>query len=263
MSQIHPSAIVDPAAQIGSDCVVGPHCIVNAGAILGAGVVLAPNVIIDGIAEIGAGTKIGSFSVIAGPAQHLKSGEHEAGKVVIGANCTIREYVTINAGMLTDDRATRIGERCFIMTSAHVAHDCIVEDDVIITNQGTLAGHVHVGKGAILAGLCAVHQFTRIGNYAFIGGMSGVREDVIPYAMVNGTHARLEGLNLIGLKRRSVSREHIHQLRAAYKALFESGLGLTKARENYEPPVGNPLVDEVLEFLSTDTNRRFCLSVKS
>lgn len=262
MPDIHPTAIIEDGAAIAADCVIGPYTVIGGGVTLAEGVVTASHVVIEGNVEIGARTKIGAFSAIGGPAQHLRATEMEAGRVVIGSDCTLREQVTVNAGLLTADRATRVGDKCFLMTGAHVAHDCVVGDDVIITNHGTLAGHVHVGKGAIIGGLSAIHQHVRIGEYAFVGGMSGVEFDVIPFGMVVGNRARLEGLNIIGLKRRGVSRADIQALRAAYDRLFESGEPLSVAQESLGENGGNALVSVVLGFIRADTKRRFCVPAR-
>ncbi|MGE0230902.1 MAG: acyl-ACP--UDP-N-acetylglucosamine O-acyltransferase [Flavobacteriaceae bacterium] len=262
MPDIHPTAIIEDGAAIAADCVVGPYTIIGGGVTLAAGVVTASHVVIEGAVEIGPRTKIGAFSAIGGPAQHLRAAEMEAGRVVIGADCILREQVTVNAGLLTGDRTTRVGSKCFLMTGAHVAHDCDVADDVIITNHGTLAGHVHVGRGAIIGGISAIHQFVRIGEYAFVGGMSGVEFDVIPFGMVVGNRARLEGLNIVGLKRRGVGRDDIRALRAAYDRLFESGEPLSVAQERFGAASGNELVDAVIGFIRADTKRRFCVPAR-
>ena len=260
MPDIHPTAIVEDGAALAADCVIGPYCVIGPKVTLGPGVVTASHVVIEGETEIGAGTRIGAFSAIGGPAQHLRAAQMEPGRVVIGAGCIVREQVTVNTGLLSPDRTTRVGDRCFLMTGAHVAHDCGVADDVILTNHATLAGHVQIDRGAIIGGISAIHQFVRIGEYAFVGGMSGVEFDVIPYGMVVGNRARLEGLNIIGLKRRGVSRAEIRALREAYARLFESGAPLSVALEGF--PAGgndNVLVDTILDFLRADTKRRFCV----
>ncbi|MCB1477012.1 MAG: acyl-ACP--UDP-N-acetylglucosamine O-acyltransferase [Rhodobiaceae bacterium] len=262
MPDIHPTAIIEDGAAVAADCVIGPYCVIGGGVTLSEGVVTASHVVIEGDVEIGARTKIGAFSAIGGPAQHLRASQAEPGKAVIGADCILREHVTINAGMLKADRATRVGNRCFLMTGSHVAHDCSVDDDVIITNQGTLAGHVHVGQGAIIGGICAIHQHVRIGEYSFVGGMTGVEFDVIPFGMVLGNRARLEGLNIIGLKRRGVSRADIQELRAAYERLFESGEPLSVAQERFGAESGNALVNTVIAFIRADSKRRFCVPAR-
>lgn len=260
MSSIHPTAIVEDGARLGADVRIGAYSVVGAGVSLGDGVEIAPHVTLRGTVAIGARTRIGSFSDIGGPGQHLKALEREVGSVTVGADCVLREQVTINAGMLSDDLATTVGDRCFLMVGAHVAHDCVVGNEVIITNQGTLGGHVVMGDGAILGGLSAVHQFTRVGAYSFTGGISGLVHDLIPFGMANGQRAHLEGFNIIGLKRRGVSRAQIHEMRAAYRDIFESGDPLSVALGRYpEDGTGNAMLDEILAFLRADSKRRYCV----
>lgn len=216
---IHSTAIVETGAQIAPGAVVGPWCRVSAGAVIGEDADLRSNVVIEGRTEIGARTVVHPFAVLGGPPQHLGyKGEDTALK--IGADCVIREHATANLGTVQGRGVTVIGDKCFLMTGAHVAHDCVVGSNVIFANNATLGGHVVVEDFVFLGGLCAIHQFSRIGAYAFIGGCAAVTADVIPYGSAVGNHAELVSLNIVGLKRRGLSRAAIHSLRGAYKALF-------------------------------------------
>ncbi len=233
---IHPTAIVEEGARIADDVVIGPMCQVGANVVLGAGVVLHSHVVITGNTVIGSQSVVHPFAVLGGPPQHLQY-RGEATQLQIGADVIIREHVTMNLGTEAGGGVTRIGDRGFFMAGAHVAHDCQVGNDVIFANSATLGGHVVVGERAFLGGLSAIHQFCRIGDYAFVGGCAAVAGDIIPYASAFGNHARLGGLNIIGMKRSNIARATIHQLRGAYRLLFE-GEGafvdrLEMARETY------------------------------
>lgn len=218
---IHPTAIVDASANIADGCVIGPHCHVGAQATLMQGVRLISNAVITGATEIGVNTVVHPFAVLGGDPQHLGY-KGEPTRLTIGADCVIREHVTMNIGTVAGGGETRVSNRCFIMAAAHVAHDCHVGADVIMANNATLGGHVSVGNNAFLGGLCAIHQNCRIGAYAFVGGCAAVSGDVIPFGSAFGNHARLGGLNVIGMKRRGLPRQTIHRLRAVYKLLFEA-----------------------------------------
>jgi UDP-N-acetylglucosamine acyltransferase len=217
--EIHPTAIVEEGAALGAGVRIGPWCRVSANARLGEGVDLKSHVVIEGRTEIGARTRIHSFAVLGGPPQHLGY-KGEDTRLRIGSDCVIREHATANIGTPTGRGETVIGEKCFLMTGAHVAHDCLVGSNVIFANNATLGGHVVIEDFVFLGGLCAIHQFCRVGAYAFIGGCAAVPTDVIPYGSATGNHATLSGLNIVGMKRRGMSRASIHDLRAAYRLLF-------------------------------------------
>ena len=243
MGLVHPTAIVEDGARLGADVTVGAYSIVGREVELHDGVSLDAHVIVRGRSQIGARTRVGAFAVIGGEAQDL-SYRGEATSVVIGADCIIREHVTIHRGTAAGRGETEIGERCFLMVGSHVAHDCVVSSDVILTNQVTLGGHVQVGEHAILGGLAAVQQRCRVGAHAFIGGLTGVTQDVVPYAMAAGRAARLAGINVVGLSRRGFDRETIRRIRAAYGLYFrpnetrEDRLGALELRFGGDPAVG-------------------------
>ncbi len=215
----HPTAIVAEGASIGNDVEIGPFCTVGPNVELGDGCRLISHVVVDGHTKVGSGTTIYPFAVIGLRPQDLKY-QGEQSSLEIGADCTIREHVTMNPGTEGGGLLTSVGARCLFMVGAHVAHDCRLGNNVIMANNATLAGHVVVGDYAIIGGLSAVHQFVRIGEHAMIGGMSGVEHDVIPYGSAMGDRARLSGLNIVGLKRRGFSRDDIHILRKTYRLLF-------------------------------------------
>lgn len=258
MTLIHPSAIIHPSAKLAPTVSIGPYSIVGEEVTLADNVVLHSHVVIDGNTTIGEQTEIFPFASIGLRPQDKKyRGEHS--RLVIGARNVIREYVTMNPGTEGGGMVTQVGNDCLFMASTHVAHDCIVGNHVILANNATLAGHVSVGNGVIIGGLSAVHQFVRIGDFAFIGGMSGVEKDVIPYGTVKGERASLDGLNLVGLKRRNVAREHIHALRHLFKELFYSKQGtLLERAEKLRANEQSAEVSMLLDFILQDSSRSFC-----
>ncbi len=214
--------------------------------------------VVAGRTRIGAGTRVFPFASIGHPPQDLKY-HGEPSTLEIGSNNQIREYVTIQPGTEGGGMVTRVGNDCLFMASAHVAHDCLLGDSVIMANNATLAGHVVVGDHAFLGGLCAVHQFVRIGKHAMIGGMSGVEADVIPFGMVIGNRAHLNGLNIIGLKRRGFSREDVHTLRNAYRLLFApEGTLQERVADVEEQFQDNAVVMEIIAFIRAESNRQLC-----
>jgi UDP-N-acetylglucosamine acyltransferase len=256
---IHPFAVVDPAARLGTDVQIGPFCVVGADVELGDRVKLTSHVVVEGHTQVGADTVIYPFASIGHAPQDLKySGEPS--RLIIGCRNRIREHVTMNPGTAGGGMMTQVGDDCLFMMSSHVAHDCIVGNKVILANNATLAGHVEVGDHAILGGLSAVHQFVRIGAHAMIGGMSGVENDVIPYGLVMGERARLAGLNLVGLERRGFSREDVRELRAVYKFIFQGDGTLAERTEAASVEHGgSPLVAQVLSFIRNRNSRALCL----
>ena len=258
MSIIHPTAIVDPAAKIGADSNIGPYCVIGPDAELGDGIELISHVCVAGRTKIGSNTKVFPLASLGHAPQDLKY-NGEASELIIGENNVIREHVTINPGTEGGGMLTRVGNGCLIMVGAHVAHDCQVGDNAILVNNATLAGHVEIGEFAIVGGLSAIHQFVRVGKYAMIGGMSGVENDVIPYGSVIGNRARLQGLNLIGLKRRNYSRDEIHVLRKAYRLMFsEEGTMVERLEDVAEDFAKNEPVMEIVNFVKQNSSRAIC-----
>ncbi len=216
---IHPSAIVDEKAVVAKDVKIGPFCCVGPNVRLDSGVELISHVAIDGYTTIGMGTKIFPFASIGHQPQDLKFAG-EKSETIIGENNIIREYVTIQPGTSGDNMKTVVGNNCLFMVGSHVAHDCIVGNQVIMANNATLAGHVKIEDYVIIGGLAAIKQYVRIGAYAMIGGMAGVEHDVIPFGMVIGERGWLNGLNLVGLKRRGFSRDVIQKIQDVYESVF-------------------------------------------
>ena len=256
MSDIHPSAVIEEGARIGADVRIGPFCHVGPDVTLGDGVELRSHVVITGLTSIGAGTQVFPGAVLGEIPQDLKfSGEQT--RVEIGERNRIREHVTINAGTAGGGGLTRVGDDCLLMAGCHVAHDCHVGNRVIIVNQAVMGGHCIIGDDAIIGGMSALHQFVRVGRGAMIGGMSGVERDVIPYGLVQGERAGLEGLNLVGLKRRGLPREDIHALRAAFRDLGAEGGSFQERAQKVAETYQSDQVREIVEFILGATDRSF------
>lgn len=253
MVKIHPLAIVDEKAQLDTDVEIGPYCTVGPNVKIGAGTKLVSHVVIDGYTTLGKRNTIYPFATLGLLAQHKRSNAPDA-VLEIGDDNLFREHTTAHVGSEVDNKITKIGSRNWFLVGAHIAHDCVVGNDVIMSNNATLAGHVHVGDKAIIGGLSAVLQFTRIGTGAMIGGMCGVHRDVIPYGIVmGGSRSGLDGLNLIGLQRAGFEKQTIFELQKAYKDLFNKETGsfadrVAKLASNKDL-MKNPLVAEVVEFV--------------
>ncbi len=260
---VHPSALVEAGAEIGDGSVIGPFCVVGARAKIGPGVTLKSHVVVDGRTTIGEKTTVFPFAAIGTQPQDLKF-KGEESELFIGARCMIRENVTINPGTEGGGLVTRVGSNCSILAGAHVAHDCLIGDNVILVNNVLLGGHVEIGDYAIMGGGSAVHQFVRIGAHAMIGGMSGVENDVIPYGSVIGNRAHLAGLNIVGLKRRGFQRQQIHDLRHAYRLLFaEEGTMEERIEDVAQLYATNEVVMEIVNFIRKDSSRAICQPSKA
>ena len=253
---IHPSAIVEDGATIGAGAVVGPFCIVGADVTLGAEVELRSHVVVTGWTEVGAGSTIFPFASIGEVPQDLKfSGERT--KLTIGARNRIREHVTMNPGTAGGGGETVIGDDGLFMAGCHVAHDCRIGNRVIVVNQSAVAGHCVVEDDVIIGGLSGIHQFVRIGQGAIIGALSMVTNDVVPYGLVAGPRAELDGLNLVGLKRRGVAREDIQALRVALLTLKQGeGTFLERARRLGEETESD-YVRRMVAFITGASDRSF------
>ncbi|MBV8799391.1 MAG: acyl-ACP--UDP-N-acetylglucosamine O-acyltransferase [Alphaproteobacteria bacterium] len=252
----HPTAIVEDGAVLGSDVEIGPYCVVETGARIGSNVRLHSHVVIRGNTEIGSGTVVHAHTVLGGEGQIRNVSAPEA-KLVIGAHNVFREGVTISAGSRKGGGLTQIGDGNYFMAYSHVGHDCRIGNGVTLSNGVQIGGHVEIADGVILGGLAAVQQFSRIGQYAFISGLSGVSADVIPYGMAVGLHVRLGGLNLVGLRRRGIARSNIHSLRAAFRAIFleQEGTLHERARHAAETWPDVPEVQHVTDFILSDSKR--------
>ena len=258
MTEVHPTAIISDTAKIGTDVKIGAYSVVGPDVVLGDAVELMSHVVVEGHTSVGAGTRIFPFSSIGHHPQDLKY-HGEPSRLEIGERNVIREHVTMNPGTEGGGMLTKVGNECLFMVGAHVAHDCIVNNNVILVNNATLGGHVVIDDWAIIGGLAAVHQFVRIGRHAMIGGKTGVEHDVIPYGTVTGNRARLEGLNILGLKRRGFSRDEIHDIRKAYRLIFaEEGTMAERVADVVEDFSENEPVMEIVNFISSDSSRGIC-----
>lgn len=263
MAKIHATAIVEDGAVLGADVEIGPFSLVGSKARLGDGVRLLSHAIVAGDTEIGANTIVHPHAVLGGGPQFR--GDSGAGaRLVIGAGCVIREHVTMNGGSVKGGGFTQVGANGFFMAYSHVAHDCHIGDGVTFANSVALGGHVSIADGANIGGLAAIQQYCRIGRNAFVGGVTGVPDDVIPYGMAWGDHARLEGLNLIGLKRKGLPRERIHAIRAAYRAIFFGQGTLTARTEEAGARWKDvPEIAEIVAFILADAKRPICMPSRS
>lgn len=253
MAKIHPSAIVHQNAKLADDVEIGPFCTVGEHVEIDSGSRLISHVVVDGVTKIGKRNTVYPFATLGLLAQHKRSNAPDA-QLIIGDDNTFREHVTAHVGSEVDNKITIIGNRNLFLVASHIAHDCVLGDDIVMSNNATLAGHVHVGNKAIIGGLAAVLQFTRIGEGAMIGGMCGVTRDIIPYGlMMGGIRQGLSGLNLIGLQRAGVAKEDILEMQKAYKALFDKEAGTLVERiakvESNEKWMANSLIKAQIEFV--------------
>ncbi len=252
---VHPTAIVDPAARLGANITIGPFCRVGSAVELGDGCKLLSHVVVDGHTRIGRNATIHPFAVLGTEPQDVKY-RGEPTELVIGDNATIREHVSINRGTVPGGGVTRIGDNCLFLIGVHVAHDCQIGRNVILANHATLAGAVSVGDFAIFGGLCAIHQFVRIGAHAMVAGMAGVRQDLPPFGFALGNPAWLAGLNLVGLRRRRFPRQSIHRLRAGFRELFHGdGLFAERVARVGETFQDSTEVMAVVEFIRANHRR--------
>jgi UDP-N-acetylglucosamine acyltransferase len=259
MASIHATALVDPNAKLATNVEIGPFSVIGPHVELGDGVVVHAHVVIEGRTTLGAGCRVFPFASLGLAPQDVKFHD-EPSSITVGPNTMIREHVTINLGTQRGHMATKVGADCFLMIGCHVAHDCDIGDKVTLVNGATLGGHVSIGEGAIIGGLSAVHQYVRIGSYAFVGGMSGIAADVIPFGMALGNRANLYGLNIVGLKRKGCPREQIHELRQAYRMLFSAEGTLMERLEDVDAMFSaNPLAKQIIDFIKTESDRSFCV----
>jgi UDP-N-acetylglucosamine acyltransferase len=256
--RIHPSAIIEDGAKLGADVKIGPFCVVGPKVSLGDGCELISHVAVAGDTTIGARTRIFPFASIGHQPQDLKY-KGEPATLTVGADCTIREGVTMNPGTEGGGSVTTVGDGCAFLANSHVGHDCRVGNNVIFSNNVMLAGHCNVGDYAIIGGGAAVIQFARVGAHAFLGGMSGLENDLIPYGMALGNRAYLSGLNIIGLQRRGFSRTDIHNLRRAYRLMFADEGTLLERVEDVANEFGDhPIVQEIVAFIRAGGKRSVC-----
>ncbi len=254
---IHQTAIINSKAKLHSNVKVGPYSVIGANVEIDENTEVQSHVSIIGNTKIGKNNKIYPFSSIGNDPQDLKF-QGEETKLEIGDYNKIREYVTINPGTNGGGGMTKVGNNCLFMVSAHIAHDCFVGDNVILANNVPLGGHAHIENNVIIGGNSAVQQFTRVGRSAMIGGMCGVVRDIIPYAIAHGNRSILQGLNLIGLRRKNIPNQDIKILSDAYKEIFKNE-NLTENLNNLSKELRqHELVSEVVGFIEKDKKRPIC-----
>lgn len=253
---VHPSAVIEDGARIDPSAQVGPFCVIGAHVVLGPDVVLKSHVVVTGHTEIGEGTVIFSFAVIGEVPQDLKF-KGEASNLIIGKRNRIREHVTMNGGTEGGGGVTRIGDDGLFMAGCHIAHDAHVGDRVIVVNSAAVAGHCVLEDDVIIGGLSGIHQFVRIGHGAIIGAVTMVTNDVIPYGLVQAPRGELDGLNLVGLKRRGVARSDITALRAAFQMLAQGDGTFHDRAERLGRETDSDYVREIVAFVMGDSDRSF------
>jgi UDP-N-acetylglucosamine acyltransferase len=252
---IDPTARVAEGARIGEGVEIGPYCLIGPQVELKAGVRLIGHVNVTGVTTIGEGTTVYPFSSLGTPPQsvHYRGGPT---RLVIGARCELRESVTMNTGTEDGRGVTKVGDRCFLMVGAHVGHDCEVGNDVSLANNVVLGGHVTVGDFTFLGGHVAIHQFVRIGEGVMMAGMSAARDDIIPYGFALGQTGALVGLNIVGMRRRGVTRAEMHRVRRAYRLLFFVEGKLSDRVDAVERELGaDPLVGKIVAFIRAGGKR--------
>jgi UDP-N-acetylglucosamine acyltransferase len=258
---IHRTAVVEDGAVLGAGVEIGPFCHVGPRVILEDGVRLHSHVSVVGITRVGARSVVYPGAMLGGDGQ-IRNNDFTEGRLQIGADCVLREMVSMNLGSAKGGGVTSVGAKGYFMANSHVGHDCQVGDGVTFANSVALGGHVEIGDGVIFGGLSAVQQFCRVGKGAMIGGLTGINRDVIPYAMAFGDHAELAGLNLIGLKRRGLSRDAVNAMRATFRAVFYGAEGslADRARAARARFAGVAEVGEMTDFILADSKQDLCLA---
>ena len=253
MIRIHPSALIAPEAKLASDVRVGAYTIIGPGVTVGQGTGIGSHVFIDGTTEIGERCQISSHVVLGTPPQILED-QSETTRLVVGDETVIREYASVHRGSLKGRGTTMLGQRNFIMAYAHVAHDCILGDEVVVSSQAGLAGHVEVEERVVIGGQAGIHQFVRIGRYAMVSACSRVTQDIPPFLLAHGNRARCYGLNTVGLRRHGVSEQTVRRLKQAYRLIFRSKLNTSQALERVAAEAGScPEVEHLIHFIKTSS----------
>jgi UDP-N-acetylglucosamine acyltransferase len=246
--QIHPTAIVDPGAEIGEDTTIGPYCVIGAQVVVGASCWLQNHVTVAGPTRIGARNKFYAYCSIGQQTQDLKY-KGEPTYLEIGDENTFREFVTVNRSTMSDGK-TRVGNRGNFLAYSHIGHDCTVGDEVVFSNNGTLAGHVEVGDNAVMGGLTAVHQFCRVGRFAITGGCSKIVQDVPPFMIADGNPAEIRGINLVGLERKGFPPETVKLIKEAFRLLFRSKYNTRQAIEAIRKELpAKEEITQIVEFI--------------
>lgn len=260
---VHPSSVIEDGAVLGAGVEIGPFCHVGARVTLGEGVRLHSHVSITGVTRVGARCQVYPGAMLGGDGQ-IRNNDFVDGQLEIGDDCVLREMVSMNTGSRKGGGLTKVGAKGYFMANAHVGHDCVVGDGVTFANSVALGGHSVIGDGVTFGGLAAVQQWCRVGKGAMVGGLTGVNRDVIPYAMAFGDHVELAGLNLIGLKRRGLTKDTINAMRATFRSVFYgSGGGIAdRARAARETFAGIAEVAEITDFILADAKQELCLARK-
>ncbi|MDX9703551.1 MAG: acyl-ACP--UDP-N-acetylglucosamine O-acyltransferase [Candidatus Auribacterota bacterium] len=248
---IHKTAIVHPKAKIAEGVEIGPYSVIGENVSIGKNTKIGPHVVIDGWTEIGEENRIFQFASIGAISQDLKYHGEEA-YLKIGNRNTIREYVTMNIGTEGGGGVTKVGDNNLFMISSHIAHDCVLGNNIIIANVGTLAGHITIDDGAIVGGVVAIHQFCRIGKMAIIGGCSKVVQDIPPYMMADGHPAQVRGINLVGLRRKEFDKDSVSRIKDAHRILYRSNLNTSQAIDKMKEELGtdDPEIKTIIDFIA-------------
>lgn len=262
MSEIHPQSIIEDGAKLGDNITIGPFCHIGANVELGDSAILESHVSLQGSTRIGSGCHIYPFASVGNAPQDLKYAG-EKSELVIGKNCLIREGVTINTGTEGGGNLTRIGDNCTFLAYTHIAHDCIVGSNVILSNASMIAGHCVIGDNVIFGGGAGVHQYCRIGSYAFVGGLAAVDSDIIPFGTAVGNRAYLSGLNLVGMKRANIARASIHSVRNIFKQLFDGAVPVQTKATELRLDEQDKYAIEILDFILNASDRPLCLPVEN
>ena len=255
MNKIHKTAIIGNECVLGDNIVIGPYCVINGNVKIANNNTIESSVFLSGNTEIGEGNRFFPFSSIGSIPQDLKY-KGEKSRLIIGNKNTFREHCTVNLGTEGDSMETIIGSSSLFMVGTHIAHDCVVGNNVIFANQATLGGHVYVDDYAVIGGISAVHQFCKIGKLAMIGGMSAVENDVIPYSLAIGNRAKVTGINIVGLKRANYTKEQIRDYSKTVNKIF-TGKSVTEEMKKINVDQ-NPLVNDLIEFLNKKSSRGLC-----
>lgn len=259
MSLIHPTAIIDPAAKIDSSVAIGPYSVIGPHVRIAANVVIKSHVVIEGYTQIGEGCEIYPFAALGQPPQHLRY-EGEKSELIIGKNNIIREHVTMHPGTAVDKMKTVIGNNGMFMVASHVAHDCVVGDNLILAQNAALGGHVVVEDNVYFGAYSAAHPFVRIGHNAVIGGVSAVVADVIPFGAVYGERGMLNGVNVVGMKRRGLDKQTMRAVKKAYDDLFladgvmKDNLAKLKTEQGHIKEIA-----DIIDFIEKESGRPLCL----
>ncbi|MDB5666575.1 acyl-ACP--UDP-N-acetylglucosamine O-acyltransferase [Cypionkella sp.] len=253
---VHPSAFVEEGAIIGSDCFIGPFALIGAEVTLAKGVTVKSHAVVTGWTEIGEDTTIFPFACVGEVPQDLKF-KGERTQLIVGARCRIREGATLNTGTAGGGGITRVGDDCLLMTGAHIGHDAQLGNRIVLANQVGIAGHCHIGDDVIIGGLSGIHQWVRIGRGAIIGAVTMVTNDVLPYGLVQGPRGVLDGLNLVGLKRKGVERADISAMRAAFQTLSQGEGSFVERARHLAETADSPYVREMTDFILSSSDRSF------